>query len=155
MAEQPKTASLWIMAEQPLPHDVVFYCDQCARRHGSRRLLAAADRYSEPGPGTAWPSDGWRLWLGRRSGRKVRLTSVTGPTALSGGGHPDKRRPRERVGPVLRPGGLRFLWVPLDMWAPAAQLICYKCSARPRVARAKLVELAEQAMAAGRHDAYV
>jgi hypothetical protein len=35
------------------------------------------------------------------------------------------------------------------------QLICPKCSARPRLSRAKLVELAEQAMAASRYDAYV
>jgi hypothetical protein len=38
--------------------------------------------------------------------------------------------------------------------ASAVQLICPKCSARPRLSRAKLDELAEQAMAAGRHDAY-
>jgi hypothetical protein len=35
------------------------------------------------------------------------------------------------------------------------QLICPKCSARPRLSRAKLVELAEQAMATSRYDAYV
>jgi hypothetical protein len=37
----------------------------------------------------------------------------------------------------------------------AAQLICRDCTARPRVALAKLMELADQAEAAGRHDAYV
>lgn len=83
------------------------------------------------------------------------MTSVTGPTALSGSGHPDKRRERERVGPVLQPGGLRFVWVPLKAGLLSAQLICYKCPARPRLSRAKLVELAEQAVAAGRRDAYV
>jgi hypothetical protein len=36
----------------------------------------------------------------------------------------------------------------------AAQLICYRCPARPRLSRAKLVELAEQAEARGRRDAY-
>jgi hypothetical protein len=50
----------------------------------------------------------------------------------------------------------RFVLV--SLWAfeaSAAQLICQKCKARPRVAMAKLVELAEQAEAAGRRDAYV
>jgi hypothetical protein len=50
----------------------------------------------------------------------------------------------------------RFQLIPLtNPDVSAVQLICPKCSARPRVARAKLVELAEQAMATGRHDAYV
>jgi hypothetical protein len=66
----------------------------------------------------------------------------------SGGAVPDHRN---RFFP--KPG--RFQLVPLDNPAVSAvQLICAKCSARPRVARAKLAELAEQAMAAGRHDAY-
>jgi hypothetical protein len=50
----------------------------------------------------------------------------------------------------------RFQLVPLSaLDASAAGLICQKCPARPRVELAKLTELAEQAMAAGRHDAYV
>jgi hypothetical protein len=141
------------VSEQREPHDVVIYCDRCASRYGSRRLLAAADRYPGPGPGTAYPSDGWRFWLGRRAGRKVRITDGGYmPLMRSAGGVP--HGPRERVGPVLQPGGHRFGLVPLDMWTPAAQLICHKCPARPRVARAKLVELAERAVAAGRRDAY-
>ena len=80
------------------------------------------------------------------------MVSLYDPVVWSAGGHP--HGPRTRVGPVLVPGGHRFVLVPLSMWAPAAQLICYRCPARPRVARAKLVELAEQAMAAGRRDAY-
>jgi hypothetical protein len=38
---------------------------------------------------------------------------------------------------------------------PSVALNCPTCPARPRLARAKLVELAEQTLAAGRRDAYV
>jgi hypothetical protein len=48
----------------------------------------------------------------------------------------------------------RFQLVQLAADATAAALICQKCKAGPRVARAKLEELAELAMAAGRFDAY-
>jgi hypothetical protein len=44
--------------------------------------------------------------------------------------------------------------VQLDGAVTAALLICRKCKARPRIARAKLQELAGEAMAADRHDAY-
>jgi hypothetical protein len=147
------------MSEQPAPHDVVFYCDPCARRSGRRRLLAAADR-------DAATSDGWRFWLARRGGRKVMVPLYNGrqvpavalvtPTI---GGH--LHGPRQRIGPVLQLGGHRFVLVPFDVAAPAAQLICYRNVPkgqrphRPRVARTTLVELAERAVAYGRRDAYV
>lgn len=71
-------------------------------------------------------------------------------TVLSAGGAP--HGPRRRMGRVVQPGH-RFILVPLT--APAAALDCPNCPARPRLSRAKLVELAQQALAAGRHDAYV
>jgi hypothetical protein len=67
--------------------------------------------------------------------------------SYSGGAVPD--RPRN-IAP--KPG--RFQLVPPLPEASAAQLICPKCPARPRVAVAKLMELADHAEAAGRHDAY-
>jgi hypothetical protein len=79
------------------------------------------------------------------------LVNTTGRlTVISAGGAP--HGPRERTGPVVQPGH-RFVLVPLT--APAAALDCPNCRARPRLARAKLVALAEQALAAGRRDAYV
>jgi hypothetical protein len=83
------------------------------------------------------------------------MTSPYMPLVRSAAGDPDKRRPRERVGPVLQPGGLRWVLIPMKAGLRAAELICYQCPARPRVARAKLVELAVQTEAAGRRDAYV
>jgi hypothetical protein len=68
--------------------------------------------------------------------------------SYSGGAVPDQPN---RFFPT--PG--RFQLVPLNvLHVSAVQLICPKCTARPRVAVAKLAELAEQAMAADRHDAY-
>jgi hypothetical protein len=135
----------------------VFYCDRCARRYGSRRLLAAADRYAGPGPGTTQPSDGWRLWLSRRAGRKSPTVSLYSGrqvprVSLYTPVVPSTRGARQRIGPVLQPGGHRFVLVSLETWAP---LICYRCPARPRESRAALVELAERTVAAGRRDAYV
>lgn len=59
------------MSEQRAPHDVVFYCDACARRSGRRRFLAAGDQDRAM-------SDGWRLWLARRGGRKVTVPLYQG-----------------------------------------------------------------------------
>jgi hypothetical protein len=111
-------------------------------------------------------SDGWRFWLARRGGRKVTVPLYDGrqvPTVAlvtpTIGGH--LHGPRQRIGPVLQPGGHRFVLVPLDVAAPAAQLICYRNvprgerQHRPRVARSTLVELAEHTVAFGRRDAYV
>ena len=67
--------------------------------------------------------------------------------SYSGGAVPDHPK---HIAP--KPG--RFQLVPLDFGVSAAEFICQRCKARPRVAIKKLVELAEQAMAAGRHDAY-
>jgi hypothetical protein len=43
----------------------------------------------------------------------------------------------------------------LDLRAPGQALACRRCKARPRVSRRNLVELVEEALAAGRRDAYV
>jgi hypothetical protein len=93
----------------------------------------------------------WELQVARRmprrlSAERVRIGSVK---SYSGGAVPDQpKRFAPKVG--------RFQLVPLSAFhTSAAGLICQKCKARPRVAVTKLYELAEQAMAAGRHDAYV
>lgn len=132
------------MVEQPKRFDVVFYCDQCAQHSGRRRILAAAARDNRL-------PEGRRLWIGRRLPRRPSQSWRQGAPfahSYSGGAVPDNRTR------VMLPSG-RFVWVPLHPVAsPAAQLICYTCTARPRVARTKLVELAEQAEARGRRDAY-
>ena len=132
------------MAKQTNQYRVTFYCDQCAQRWGRGPVLAVADR------GSDWPEGQWWVQVARRirqpiSPERARAESVK---SYSGGAVPD--RPK-RFLPT--PG--RFQLVPLtNPEVSAARLICRKCSARPRVALAKLIELAEQAMAAGRHDAY-
>jgi hypothetical protein len=79
------------------------------------------------------------------SPERARAESVK---SYSGGAVPD--RPNRFI---PTPG--RFQLVPLNNPdVSAAGLVCPKCKARPRVALAKLIELAEQAMAAGRRDAY-
>jgi hypothetical protein len=98
----------------------------------------------EPG----WPEGYWYKRIARRLPRRVPSERAPSVMPHSGGAVPDY--PQRTI--VER--GRRLVLVQLDGRATAAQLICTKCKARPRVAVAKLVELAEQAMAAGRHDAY-
>jgi hypothetical protein len=108
-------------------------------------MLAVANRESD------WPEGQWWVQVARRSRRPISPERARAEPvrSYSGGAVPD--RPN-RFFPT--PG--RFQLVPLNNPdASAVQLICPKCSARPRVARAKLVELADQTEAAGRHDAYV
>jgi hypothetical protein len=89
----------------------------------------------------------WRFEIARRLPRRLP-PDLNVFKSYSGGAVPDQ--PKHGV---VKRG--RFALVKLFPFeASAAQLICQKCKARPRVAVAKLVELAEQAMAAGRHDAY-
>ena len=137
--------TLAVVSEQSAGYRVTFYCDRCARRWGRSPILAIADK--EP-----WTVDGhWRLRVTRRRSRPIsperaRAGSIR---SYSGGAVPD--RPRH-IAP--KPG--RFQLVPvLAIETSAAQLICPKCGARPRVAMEKLGDMADQAMAAGRLDAYV
>ena len=134
------------MSEQREPDRVVFYCDRCAQRDGRKRILAVAERGGDP-----WfpQRDDWRLSVARRVGQAPVVPGAAVATSHSGGlphGEP------KRVTMQLR---RRLALVPILLFDPAAQLICRHCKARPRVARAKLVELADQAEAAGRRDAYV
>ena len=132
------------MSGQSDVYRVTFYCDQCARRWGRGPVLAV----TQGGPN--WPEGQWWVQVARRMRRPIsperaRAESVK---SYSGGAVPD--RPNR-----FRPSPGRFQLVPLNNPdASAVQLICSKCSARPRLSREKLAELAEQAMAAGRHDAY-
>ena len=63
--------------------------------------------------------------------------------------------------PVLSAAGKRSVFVAITPLESAVQLKCRRKVSRgeqphrPRLSRAKLVELAEQALAAGRRDAYV
>jgi hypothetical protein len=135
--------TLGTVPEQRDQYRVAVYCDRCAQRRGRGPVLAVAQR--EP-----WMVDGhWQLKVARRLPRRLPPESPRVVTSYSGGAVPDRRKrwQAER--------GRRLVLVPVHaLERSAALLICQKCKARPRVAVAKLVELAEQAMAAGRHDAY-
>jgi hypothetical protein len=139
------------VSEQRDPFQVLFRCDCCARRSGRAQILATANRDGSPNEWGWRPPDGWRLWYARRLQRPLRLAETTQHlTVWATGGTP--HGPRERMGRVVQPGH-RFILVPLTK--PSVALNCPTCLARPRLARAKLVELAEQTLAAGRRDAYV
>jgi hypothetical protein len=119
---------------------VVFRCDRCARRFGRAPVLAKAARNS---------GEGWGLWLARRTGRHPHSGM-----ALPWGGPPNANGKLFYLSHGSKPGESRLLWIPFT--ESAAQLACRRrCGARPRVARTMLIKMAEQAIAAGRHDAYV
>lgn len=136
---------------------VIIHCDRCAQRRGRGPVLAVADRTLRC-PILALAArqprcpEGWRIWrlrVARRLARRLPPHWQPVATSYSGGAVPDqpKRVALER--------GRRLVLVPLHpLEASAAQLICRDCKARPRVSQAKLIELAEQAEAASRHDAY-
>jgi hypothetical protein len=131
--------TLPVVREQTDAYRVIFYCDRCAQRWGRGPVLAVAER--EP-----WMVEGhWWLRVARRLPRRVEAPLPA--KSYSGGAVPDQ--PKRFV---VERGRIGF--VQLSVQATAALLICQKCKARPRVAIAKVIELAEQAMAAGRHDAY-
>jgi hypothetical protein len=134
------------VSKQGEPYVVGFYCDPCARRSGHLRLLATANQ----NPATF---GGWDIWVSRRIGHAAGPNKVVG----NDGGVPHGDFP----GPVATAPERRLVQVLVGPFAPAAQLKCRRKVPRgerphrPRVALAKLIKLAEQAMAAGRHDAYV
>jgi hypothetical protein len=129
------------MTEQSEPYVVSFYCDPCARRSGRRRLLGGA----EQNPAIY---GGWAIWVTRRVGHvpRPREDPVGNDGGVPHGDFPE---------PAARAPGKRLVMIQIHPLTPAAQLICRRCPARPREARTALVELAEQAVAAGRCDAYV
>jgi hypothetical protein len=96
---------------------------------------------------------GWDILVSRRVGRPRPGDKPVG----NDGGVPHGDFPM----PVLSAEGKRAVFVAISPLESAAQLVCRRKvpegerQHRPRVARAKLVELAEQAEAAGRRDAYV
>jgi hypothetical protein len=121
-------------ATLPIDH-VALRCDRCARDlGGSAPVLAFA--------GGVPQSDRWVLIdLGQR--RPTRASSIPTPPPYPGftgavGGLGGRRVDQHTV---RRGRGL--------------QLACRRCSHRPRVAYRHLLELAVQAAAAGRRDAYV
>jgi len=131
------------VAEQPDSYAVVFRCDRCARRSGRAPVLAVGN--PDPSAPVEWS---WRLWA-RRASHPLPPMEKGGISSHGGGVPHGSMRRLDTRGRQ----NTRLALIPL--MAPAAQLICHRCKAKPRVARAKLVELAEQAMAAGRRDAYV
>lgn len=125
------------MFEQRERVEIAVYCDRCRHWYGDEQLLARVDRV---------PGEGWQVWVARRADR-APFATVVAPTV----GAPP--------GPLLSFGqyievGDRHRLVLLPLRGSAAQLACRRCPRRPREARAKLVKLAEQAIAAGRRDAY-
>lgn len=126
------------MAEQREQYDVTFYCNKCALRRGKMVTVgvAAHDLGGE-----------WRFWVTRRADRAAFAT-VAGPAVG------DPPRKLLAFGNYLETPGRRVVHVPFTSGS-AAQFICRGCPARPREARAVMVELAERTVAAGRRDAYV
>jgi hypothetical protein len=98
---------------------------------------------------------GWDISVARRDGHSPQRRHHAGG---NDGGVPHGDVPQLTV---ARSADKRLALIPIYPGTPAAQLICRRKVPpgqrphRPRPARDKLVELAEQAEAAGRHDAYV
>jgi hypothetical protein len=119
------------VAKQTELFDVVFRCDPCDRRHGHAPVLAAADEGA---------AGGWSFWVADRGGIRGRAVAVReAPDALA---RLYGTEPSTRLG-----------FLPLT--AAAAHLACRRCPHRPRLATARLIELAEQAVADGRQEVFV
>jgi hypothetical protein len=134
-----------VVSEQAEPYAIGIYCDPCARRSGRRRLLAVAQR----NPATF---GGWDIAVARRAGRAHPGDKPVG----NDGGVPHGDFPE----PALTAPGKRLRLIPISPLESATQLVCRRKVPkgerphRPRMARTRVVELAEQAAAAGRRDAY-
>ena len=98
---------------------------------------------------------GWDIWVARRDGHSPQRRHHAGGND-GGVPHGDVSQLT-----VARRPDKRLALIPIYPLTPATQLKCRRKVPegerphRARVARMKLVELAEQAEAAGRHDAYV
>jgi hypothetical protein len=113
--------------------DVIVRCDPCARDLGrAAPALARCVRLAGHWTLMALERHGLRrLDLQQQASRHERqLSNISRPTS--------------RTDSFLALRGTR-----------GVDLVCRRCSHRPRVSRRKLYELAEQALAAGRHDAYL
>jgi hypothetical protein len=106
---------------------IAIRCDVCHRRYGRAPVLAMVD-----GDGRGDRD----VTVARRRSRRIGVV-----------------RAGDRVGAPRVPGARLDLEPLTASWA---QLVCptRNCTHKPREARAKLVELAEQARAANRPDAY-
>ena len=145
--------TLRVVTEQPDSLSVGFYCDLCAQQSGRRRMLGVASQ----SPTTF---GGWDVWIARRVGRAPHpegMAARPSPLTIANDGGVPHGVPE----PIATAPGRRLVLIPISPLTPAAQFICRRKVPRgqrphrPRVARTKLVELAEQAVAAGRRDAYV
>ena len=125
------------MAEQPRRVQVLARCKKCDRRYNQQPILAVVDRR---------PGEPWKVDVVVRTGRRGDL-----PGLHRKGAAPD--------GPLLRPdqvvepqGAIRLAMTPVT--GSAAQMACQRdnCGAKPRAARAWLIEQAEQAIAEGRAE---
>ena len=134
------------MAEQTFdPVTVEFRCDRCLRRRGRPPLLAEVSRSAD---GT------WEVSVAIRGGRRIDL-----PLAY----HDPRRGEVELIDAPSNPIEPRVVLVPVgsspspNVFASrkSVQLDCRRCSNRPRLAGWELLELASQAVAGGRRDAYV
>jgi hypothetical protein len=123
--------TLAVVSGQGVHRGVAIRCDVCHRRYGRAPVLAMLAMVDGGGLG------GWDVTVARRMSRRIGLV-----------------RAGDRAG-VPRIPGVRLDLEPLT--ASWAQLECRtrNCTHKPRVARAKLVDLARAALAAGGSDAYV
>jgi hypothetical protein len=134
---------------RPPVSDVEGKCDRCARDLGRRAPTLAVCRWVSSSAWAEGLRDHWELiGLGQRNRRPLEVQGTPRPTVpgrtLSGQtvmATPGMVHPRTRdKHPVT---------------ARRVELACRRCGARPRVARRRLYELAEQAVAAGRRDFYL
>jgi hypothetical protein len=133
------------MSEQRERVEVIIRCDLCHRRYGDggAPILALADRM---------PGADWTVAAIARRGRRADL-----PVAVRKGGGPhDPLQVAAQAPPAISGPQTTRLGMNL-ITSAAAQLACRRrtCTARPRVARAALIELAERTAAAGQRVAYV
>jgi hypothetical protein len=126
------------MSQQPNLNRVFFKCWACRRQHGPTPLLAVAE----------WADGQWWVYINRRHGRGMRELQAT-----SRGGVGEPRDKPVPINPTWRPDS-RSVLMPFR-GLKGTRLACTRCTARPGVARAALVALAEETAAAGRHEAYL
>jgi hypothetical protein len=113
--------------------DVTVRCDLCARDLGpAAPALALCTR----------SGDGW--WFMALERQRLRRHDAQQAMAHHERQVSNFDRPPSRTYGFVQRRGTR-----------GADFVCRRCGHRPRISRRALYELAEQALAAGRHDAYI
>jgi hypothetical protein len=126
------------MSEQSDRTWVNIRCWPCHRRFGEAPLLAVAER----------KAGAWEVAVALRAGRRGdEEQGILTPERR----WLDPRHAQAESRLLVWGGNVMLYPVPEG----AAHLACRRCQARPRVARAQLVELAEQALADGCRDVFI